>query len=881
MRQFVLILIAVLFGGSVAIAQTVLQGTVRYAGSKEPVAGANVIFQSPDGARTLGYTIADADGKWSFGYKGSTDTIRIMVTGFNLKASFRTMPVSIGSVDFLVEYEELQIKEVTVKAEPIKRHGDTLNYYVSAYIDTLVDRSIGDVLKKMPGIDVAKNGQIYYNNRPINKFYIEDMDLMGGRYGVAVNNVRAEDVASVEVMENHQPVKVLAGFEFSPDAAINLRLKRSAKGSLIATFLLGTGYTPWVWTGEMAMMYFTGKWQMMSTYKTNNAGRDVASELTSFYDALSQERSLLSVHKPATPDTDRERYMDNVTHAATISQILKLGKHTDATINLNAMYLHDRQRFNASSLTTFYLPDQQALEIDETTSATFVSDNVEISSKYNLNAQEIYLDEQIACSFQWDNDFGSVINGPNRVDQSFGMHQLRLQNDLRFTRLLHGDFRLNFVSQVRASEYPSSMRVNPLLYPEIFGYDAQEGVQDMSNRKLFTTNTLYLSKSFSRVGIDLHASTGFTADLQEMASSLFDPIQNKFDNSLCNNMGYSNINIHSNIGMTYRYKSFRLTAGVGPNYSFVSVDDRIQRNIKRKNKLFFNPRLNIDLELTPNLSFVATSSFQGNLGAASSIYSGYIMTDYRVISCRKGDIAESKYLSGNAELRYADALRSVFASLKVSGWRSWSNLMFGTTYSGSLSRIESYNIDNIAQGWGIEGKIEKRFDALSTTVGLPVSFRMSHRDILRQDALMKTSTGNFTTGMEVNARLAPSVFLDYGLRYTRSRSIIVEQISDLLPINALQQHLSFSFIAFKRMTINLNGEHYYNNALPLDNRSMFFLDASIKYKTKKFEYLLEGRNLLNINAYNHRSCTDITDRQYSYLLRPASVMFSVRFAIGA
>ena len=253
MRQFVLILIAVLFGGSVAIAQTVLQGTVRYAGSKEPVAGANVIFQSPDGARTLGYTIADADGKWSFGYKGSTDTIRIMVTGFNLKASFRTMPVSIGSVDFLVEYEELQIKEVTVKAEPVKRHGDTLNYYVSAYIDTLVDRSIGDVLKKMPGIDVAKNGQIYYNNRPINKFYIEDMDLMGGRYGVAVNNVRAEDVASVEVMENHQPVKVLAGFEFSPDAAINLRLKRSAKGSLIATFLLGTGYTPWLWTGERAL----------------------------------------------------------------------------------------------------------------------------------------------------------------------------------------------------------------------------------------------------------------------------------------------------------------------------------------------------------------------------------------------------------------------------------------------------------------------------------------------------------------------------------------------------------------------------------------------------------------------------------------------------
>ena len=48
---------------------------------------------------------------------------------------------------------------------------------------------------------------------------------MGGRYGVAVNNVRAKDISRVEVLENHQPIKALKDVEFSPDAAINLRLK--------------------------------------------------------------------------------------------------------------------------------------------------------------------------------------------------------------------------------------------------------------------------------------------------------------------------------------------------------------------------------------------------------------------------------------------------------------------------------------------------------------------------------------------------------------------------------------------------------------------------------------------------------------------------------
>lgn len=63
------------------------------------------------------------------------------------------------------------------------------------------DRSIADVLRKMPGIEVAKSGEIRYNGQPINNFYIEGLDMLDGRYGQATNNIAPQDVASVEVVE--------------------------------------------------------------------------------------------------------------------------------------------------------------------------------------------------------------------------------------------------------------------------------------------------------------------------------------------------------------------------------------------------------------------------------------------------------------------------------------------------------------------------------------------------------------------------------------------------------------------------------------------------------------------------------------------------------
>ncbi len=128
---------------------------------------------------------------------------------------------------------------------------------VDAFRDS-TDIVIGDVLKKMPGIVVKESGQIEYRGKPISKFYIENMDMLQGRYGIATNNISASDVATVQVFENHQPIKALEDIAFTDDAAINLKLKPGAKGNFTGMADVGSGIdNQFLWNSTLTGMYFS------------------------------------------------------------------------------------------------------------------------------------------------------------------------------------------------------------------------------------------------------------------------------------------------------------------------------------------------------------------------------------------------------------------------------------------------------------------------------------------------------------------------------------------------------------------------------------------------------------------------------------------------
>src|SRR5690606_23280174 len=104
------------------------------------------------------------------------------------------------TLNLILEEEITELKEVIIKSNPITRKGDTLNYSVNAF-SKQEDRTIADVLKNMPGIEVLNNGKILYQGEPINKYYIGGLDLLEGKYNLANNNLPYKEVLRVQILE--------------------------------------------------------------------------------------------------------------------------------------------------------------------------------------------------------------------------------------------------------------------------------------------------------------------------------------------------------------------------------------------------------------------------------------------------------------------------------------------------------------------------------------------------------------------------------------------------------------------------------------------------------------------------------------------------------
>lgn len=127
----------------------------------------------------------------------------LQVRAFNYAYETRTIPNKTAEYNFTLTPKATELPNVLVKPAPITQKGDTINYIVSEFSDEK-DRSIADVLRKMPGIEIKGDGLVLYQGKPIQKYYIEGLDLLEGKYNLANQNLPHISVSSVQILENHQ-----------------------------------------------------------------------------------------------------------------------------------------------------------------------------------------------------------------------------------------------------------------------------------------------------------------------------------------------------------------------------------------------------------------------------------------------------------------------------------------------------------------------------------------------------------------------------------------------------------------------------------------------------------------------------------------------------
>ena len=866
------------------MAQTIIDGSVYNEEGKS--VQAIVTAQAKNSLSITGYTSTDSNGYYKLTYNGSADSIIITVSGLNIGKHSKKVANRSGKVDFVIKEKPIELKEVVVKPPKIRRSGDTLSYLVSAYTDQN-DRVIGDVLKKMPGIEVALSGQISYNGKPINKFYIENMDLLQGRYGIATNNIAAKDIATVEVIENHQPIKALKDRIYSEDAAINLKLKEEAKGTLAIAALAGVGYKPIMWNAELTSMYFAKNKQNMNTYKSNNSGNDVTSEFKSFQTGGSGvPSSQLYIQSPSTPPVSQKRYLQNNAHAITTNNLFKIGNGYE--LNVNGIYYNDIQKKSGYSLSELYLTSDSILSIEERINAKSKIHNAEAIVRLNRNTDENYLNNLLTFSGNWNSDNGISFTKSGNIDEIINQYlnkpSFSITNQLNFIRN-SGKNSYNLNMNTGFSSQPHSLKVYPALY-NLFGNENEGNILSLNQNAHQKIFTLSLNSSYglklNNFNINYNLFTNINANnFNTLLTGNADNIIIYPADSLKNDIQYNTYQIGLYQSYSYKKNTFTASLSLPVTYYLLNINDHIPNKSTTHNKIMFRPSLSASYGFTHTLQISTVVSYNSSVGDLSSIYTGYIMHGYRSLlrNTVVDRLFESQSGTGRLSLSYRDHINTLFGNLSVNYNRGWRNLLYGYNYQGILSIKTTIDQPTKSERYGINFNVDKGIDFMNASIKLSSSFNKGKSEQLVQNNIFNSYSQSFIISPSINFSPISAASLSYSFTYIQSKNYKKGSYDDFPLIKTVSQNGRVNFYPTKAITINFAIEHQYNSATIAENKYTFFADTGIKLKYKQLDFEIEYNNIFNSKQYISASYSDISTYYYCYELRPASILFKIRFKL--
>jgi len=870
MRYFLAIIF--FFTSFLSYSQVVIQGVVKDAENKG-LSGINVSLREKGSPAIKVFKLTDNAGKYRLEYRSDKDSLTISVSGFNIQKQEKIITGGSQTVDFTVSSEAIALKEVKVTPPKIRQKGDTISYSVIDFTDKN-DRTIGDVLKKLPGVDVEESGRILYQNKPINKFYIEDSDLLQGRYGIATNNIEAKDVRTVEVLENHQPIKVLEDKVFSEEAAINLKLKDSAKGTVISNAMVGAGLPPVLLSGEIMGMCFNKNRQNISTYKGNNTGDDVSRDMNPFYSREAEQmknNGMLSVQSPSPPSINRQRYLFNQVNNVTLNNLWKLNK--DYQLNVNIHYINDRLDKSSLSRTEYYLPDDNIIRIQEMLSSRLYMNQFNGEVQLTANTKKFYLNNLLKLNAGWDRENGDAIT-TDSIYQQLKKPNYGISNTFEIIKDLGKTF-WNFSSFNGLSMSPHILTVQPMIYGDLFGTDVSSLKQktDISRFMSATKAAFGINKGFWKHSYEI----GFRADLQQLESELAVIIP--APDSLRNDLQWNKYTWYVTPTYTYTKGEWKINLFLPVNYTFLHINDRLRNGKEDEQRVYFNPSLFVLYTISAYWDAYYGAFYANNMGGMENMYSGYIMRSYRNLVRNTGSLYETQTASTYFQINYKNPIKSLFGNVRISYFNNKANLMYGYDFDGILQVQTSLARPNCTQGITSGFNINQTIDAIASTVKLGGNYTLSSGSQLVQGEVLKYTGESFLLTPSINTKIRSWSSLDYGLTFSESRNTVKPENTSLKPIRIVSQRAQLNIFPIKELTINLGYEYFYNNAIVSGSRIMSFGDIGCKYKYSGLEFQLTYSNIFNAKQYISASFNNINSYFSAYDLRPAEVLLQVRMKL--
>src|SRR5690606_10258730 len=193
-NSFLLIIFCAFVLNSLNAQQIIVSGKVTDS-LQNPLSYANVLAIPESDAEQVRYAITEDNGSYKLGLsKNNTYKVTVSYLGYTPQTiNISTLDKDIIK-DFTLKGNLNQLDEVTLNyTPPIVVKKDTITYKVDSFT-TGEERKLREVLKKLPGVEVDKEGNVTVQGKKVTKVLVEDKTFFTGDSKLAVNNIPADAV---------------------------------------------------------------------------------------------------------------------------------------------------------------------------------------------------------------------------------------------------------------------------------------------------------------------------------------------------------------------------------------------------------------------------------------------------------------------------------------------------------------------------------------------------------------------------------------------------------------------------------------------------------------------------------------------------------------
>ena len=864
-----LLIILLIFFSSAAYTQNV-KGIVKDESTKAVLMRAIVAVKNAKGG-VISYTASDNDGRFQISTDKTNDSSYLEVSFIGYEKSVVKLSNEEDELEIYLKPKPERIEEAVVKAEPVKTRGDTISFSVPTLISK-DDRNLSDFLRKLPGVEVNKEGYVMYRGKHISKFYIDGKDFLDSKYNVATQNLNPENLSEVEIFENHQHIKALEGIGNPDRAALNIKLKEGVKSKWIGILQAIAGYSPEPptvpYTGAGFIMNISNKFQTMNTLKTDAAGNNilpslpeenvyVLGEVRKNPYRLNDNIYIGMLRSPI--GGDRARF--NTTYSATTDNKFSVGKNLG--VGLSATFAKDKQSAY-NSITQIY-------DLQDGTYNTFTENNSSVSDilyaegglNLSINTKKVYFDNDLIFDIKKKN-IGNQVDNEGVLSQDGSTNDININNILRYIHRFNEDFALELNMKTQYSEKEETLSV-------FSSEDDSSAEQNIAAGIFYNELSFNIRKEFGQY-------------LRLLAFADIDFLNREFNSSLVGTPPSIPFSTLNNIDMYYfkpkgtlllEYNKDKIKTNVFINawYQYLDYSEDLNQSI---HKFAVSPSLLFQYNFTKRFYLKANTSFSLSPIDDQSIYDGVIMNNYKFLTKGREELTQNPSYFVSGELNYNNP---------ISGWtvEGRGSYSYKESFESTRYFIDDYII-NVESDDVVFYKltnahllVSKGLYDIAGKLGAKIGYA-NINSIINQNGIESPYVSHrYSASLDFTGEVLRWWKIDYRSGYDFNRYKINGDWQKG-GTHSLIQNMKFSIFPTSFLEIEVGAEHYLDVFSNQDLKHLVLFDASLWYFiNKNLQLFLHAKNIFDEREYSYSILSPLNLSHYSYKIRPFNIVLGIEF----